>query len=117
MENILLDKSENIKLVDFGFTREYDPRKLLETWCGTYSYAAPEMIQGQKYSGEGISLMVKAQHTAVDVWSMGVILYTLLCGELPFDDDDETKTKARIIKRDYKLPDYLSPGIYTNTYC
>jgi len=53
LENILLDKSENIKLADFGFTREYDTRKLLETWCGTYSYAAPEMIQGQKYSGEG----------------------------------------------------------------
>jgi serine/threonine protein kinase len=53
LENILLDKSENIKLVDFGFTREYDPRKLLETWCGTYAYAAPEMIQGHKYSGEG----------------------------------------------------------------
>jgi len=41
---------------------------------------------------------------------MGVILYTLLCGELPFDDEDETKTKARIIKREYRLPDYLSPG-------
>ena len=53
LENILLDKSENVKLVDFGFTREYDPRKLLETWCGTYAYAAPEMIQGHKYSGEG----------------------------------------------------------------
>lgn len=56
LENILLDKLDNIKLVDFGFTREYDSRKMLETWCGTYSYAAPEMIQGQKYSGEGIHL-------------------------------------------------------------
>jgi serine/threonine protein kinase len=56
LENILLDKYDNIKLVDFGFTREYDPRKMLETWCGTYSYAAPEMIQGQKYIGEGIDL-------------------------------------------------------------
>ena len=53
LENILLDKSDNIKLSDFGFTREYDSRKLLDTWCGSYSYAAPEMIQGQKYSGEG----------------------------------------------------------------
>jgi serine/threonine protein kinase len=101
LENIMLDKSDNVKLVDFGFTREYDPRKLLETWCGTYSYASPEMIQGEKYSGE-----------AVDVWSMGVILFALLCGELPFDDDDETKTKERIIKREYSLPDFLSEGIY-----
>jgi len=55
LENILLDKSENVKLGDFGFTREYEPKKLLETWCGTYSYAAPEMIQGEKYAGEGDS--------------------------------------------------------------
>jgi serine/threonine protein kinase len=53
LENILLDKSDNIKLADFGFTREYDPRRLLETWCGTYSYAAPEVLEGEKYSGEG----------------------------------------------------------------
>lgn len=53
LENILLDKNENVKLVDFGFTRQYDPRKLLETWCGTYSYSAPEILRGQKYSGEG----------------------------------------------------------------
>jgi serine/threonine protein kinase len=53
LENILLDRSDNIKLADFGFTREYDTRKLLETWCGTYSYAAPEVLQGKKYSGEG----------------------------------------------------------------
>jgi serine/threonine protein kinase len=110
LENILLDKSENIKLVDFGFTREYDPRKLLETWCGTYAYAAPEMIQGQKYSGEGTNSISLSSWIAVDVWSMGVILYTLLCGELPFDDDDESKTKLRIVKKEYKLPDYLSPG-------
>jgi serine/threonine protein kinase len=42
---------------------------------------------------------------------MGVILYALLCGELPFDDEDESKTKERIIKREYTLPDYLSPSI------
>jgi len=57
LENILLDKYDNVKLVDFGFTREYDSRKMLETWCGTYSYAAPEMIQGQKYIGEGTALI------------------------------------------------------------
>lgn len=77
LENILLDKSENIKLADFGFTREYDPRKLLETWCGSYSYAAPEMIQGERYSGEGITPMVKAQIqlSMCGAWELFSILY------------------------------------------
>ena len=77
LENILLDKSENIKLVDFGFTREYDPRKLLETWCGSYSYAAPEMIQGERYSGEGMTPMVKAhaQPSMYGVWELYFTLY------------------------------------------
>lgn len=77
LENILLDKSENIKLVDFGFTREYDPRKLLETWCGSYSYAAPEMIQGEKYSGEGMDPVLKAhvQLSMYGVWELYFIPY------------------------------------------
>src|SRR5208282_5157898 len=77
LENILLDKSENIKLVDFGFTREYDPRKLLETWCGSYSYAAPEMIQGERYSGEGTTPMVKAhvQLSTCGAWELYFTLY------------------------------------------
>lgn len=89
LENILLDKNENVKLCDFGFTREYEGKSsYLQTWCGTVCYSAPEMLKGEKYAGE-----------KVDVWSLGVILYALLCGELPFDEELETETKVKIFKR------------------
>ncbi|EME39598.1 hypothetical protein DOTSEDRAFT_75299 [Dothistroma septosporum NZE10] len=97
LENILLDKAQNVKLVDFGFTREYSgSTSYLQTWCGTIAYSAPEMLRGEKYAGE-----------KVDVWSMGVILYALLTGELPFDEDDDSSTKAKILIEDVKFPDHV----------
>lgn len=97
LENILLDKHENVKLVDFGFTREYEGKSnYLQTFCGTICYSAPEMLKGEKYAGE-----------KVDVWSLGVILYALLCGELPFDDDDDNITRTRILSEEPKYPDHL----------
>ncbi|GAB7343995.1 hypothetical protein MBLNU457_1926t2 [Dothideomycetes sp. NU457] len=100
LENILLDKHGNVKLVDFGFTREYSgSTSYLQTWCGTLCYSAPEMIKGEKYGGE-----------KVDVWSLGIILYALLRGELPFDDDDDTVTKTRILKEDPIYPEDFPPG-------
>lgn len=95
LENILLDKNENVKLVDFGFTREYEGKSnYLQTWCGTVCYSAPEMLKGEKYAGE-----------KVDVWSLGIILYALLVGELPFDDDDEMVTKMKILKEEPVYPE------------
>ncbi|KAF2725610.1 kinase-like protein [Polychaeton citri CBS 116435] len=97
LENILLDKHENVKLIDFGFTREYQgSTSYLQTWCGTVCYSAPEMLKGEKYAGE-----------KVDLWSLGIILYALLCGELPFDEDDDTATKALILHEEPKYPDYM----------
>ncbi|OTB06225.1 hypothetical protein M426DRAFT_9716 [Hypoxylon sp. CI-4A] len=99
LENILLDKHENVKLVDFGFTREYEGKSnYLQTFCGTICYSAPEMLKGEKYAGEKI-----------DVWSLGVILYALLCGELPFDDDDDNITRTRILTEEPKYPENLPP--------
>ncbi|EMD90969.1 hypothetical protein COCC4DRAFT_194573 [Bipolaris maydis ATCC 48331] len=99
LENILLDKHGDVKLVDFGFTREYEGKSnCLQTWCGTICYSAPEMLKGEKYAGE-----------KVDVWSLGIILYALLVGELPFDDDDEMVTKTRILKEEPKFPDSFPP--------
>ncbi|POR34964.1 Putative serine/threonine-protein kinase [Tolypocladium paradoxum] len=97
LENILLDRHENVKLVDFGFTREYEGRtNYLQTFCGTICYAAPEMLRGEKYAGE-----------KVDVWSLGIILYALLCGELPFDDDDDNVTRTTILSEEPPYPEHL----------
>ncbi|KAF3762777.1 hypothetical protein M406DRAFT_93135 [Cryphonectria parasitica EP155] len=99
LENILLDKHENVKLLDFGFAREYEGRSnYLQTFCGTICYSAPEMLKGEKYAGE-----------KVDVWSLGIILYALLCGELPFDDDNDDETRRKILGDEPKYPDHLPP--------
>ncbi|KAI9611472.1 hypothetical protein H4Q26_008422 [Puccinia striiformis f. sp. tritici PST-130] len=97
LENVLLDERCNPKLADFGFGREFEPRKLLDTFCGTTGYAAPEMLAGKKYLGE-----------EVDIWSLGIILYALLTGSLPFDDDDEDVMKSMIIAGYFEMPNFLS---------
>lgn len=98
LENILLDRHENVKLCDFGFTREYEGKaSYLQTYCGTVCYAAPEMLKGEKYAGE-----------KVDVWSLGVILYALITGELPFDEDDDNETKIKILGEEPNYPDSIS---------
>lgn len=99
LENILLDKNENVKLLDFGFAREYEGKtNYLQTFCGTICYSAPEMLKGEKYAGE-----------KVDVWSLGIILYALLCGELPFDDDNDDITRRKILAEEPKYPDHIPP--------
>ena len=100
LENILLadQKRTIVKLTDFGFIREFNPqsRKFLSTICGTTVYMAPELLTGQKYSG-----------FAIDIWSMGVILYTMLNGMLPFDDDDEMKIQHKVINTDPMFYDHV----------
>lgn len=105
LENILLADKKRliIKLTDFGFVREFNPYKrlLLSTVCGTTAYMAPEMLKTEKYSG-----------FAVDTWSMGVILYAMVYGVLPFDDDDDMKMKIKIMNEDPVLrTDNVDPEV------
>ncbi|CDQ63045.1 unnamed protein product [Oncorhynchus mykiss] len=73
-ENLLLDHNLNIKIADFGFSNLFSRGQLLKTWCGSPPYAAPELFEGKEYDGP-----------KVDIWSLGVVLYVLVCGALPFD--------------------------------
>ncbi|CAO3642317.1 unnamed protein product [Cunninghamella echinulata] len=100
LENILLDINDNCKICDFGFARYADNKQLLETFCGSLAYSAPEVIMRQKYTGP-----------ETDIWSLGVILYTLIAGELPFDDDSEIMMQRKIVNVDYELPTYFSPQV------
>ena len=84
-ENLLLDGSMNMKIADFGLSNLMRDGDFLRTSCGSPNYAAPELIRGQLYAGP-----------EVDVWSCGVILYALLCGRLPFDDDNMPRLLRKI---------------------
>lgn len=96
-ENLLLDSSKNIKIVDFGLSNTFKIREQLKTACGSPCYAAPEMISGNKYIA-----------SKVDVWSSGVILYAMLCGYLPFEDQKTAVLYKKILSGDYATPKFLS---------
>ncbi|XP_034714341.1 maternal embryonic leucine zipper kinase [Etheostoma cragini] len=100
-ENLLIDEDHNLKLIDFGLCAK--PKGglgfELKTCCGSPAYAAPELIQGKAYIG-----------SEADVWSMGVLLFALLCGYLPFDDDNCVVLYRKILRGKYENPRWLSPG-------
>ncbi|CAD8053988.1 unnamed protein product [Paramecium primaurelia] len=96
-ENLLLDNHKNLKIVDFGLSNTYKSEELLKTACGSPCYAAPEMIEGQKYQG-----------VKVDLWSSGVILFACLCGYLPFEDQNTSALYKKILSGSYQLPSHLS---------
>jgi len=96
-ENLLLDSKYNVKLADFGLSNVMHDGHFLKTSCGSPNYAAPEVISGKQYAGP-----------EVDVWSCGVILYALLCGTLPFDDENIPNLFKKIKGGIYTLPSHLS---------
>ncbi|MFS8017196.1 putative protein kinase CAMK-AMPK family [Helianthus anomalus] len=98
-ENLLLDSKCNVKIADFGLSNIMRDGHFLKTSCGSPNYAAPEVISGKLYAGP-----------EVDVWSCGVILYALLCGTLPFDDENIPNLFKKIKGGIYTLPSHLSPG-------
>ena len=85
-------------MADFGFANNFTPGQQLNTWCGSPPYAAPELFQGKEYAGP-----------EVDIWSLGVVLYVLVCGSLPFDGSTLPKLRARVIAGKFKVPFYMSP--------
>ncbi|KAG8372175.1 hypothetical protein BUALT_Bualt12G0039100 [Buddleja alternifolia] len=96
-ENLLLDSKHNVKIADFGFGDIMRDGHFLKTSCGSPNYAAPELICRKLYAGP-----------EVDVWSCGIVLYALLCGRLPFDDDNIPGLYAKIKSGVYPVAQHLS---------
>jgi len=96
-ENLLLDSNFNIKLADFGFSNFYDNNEMLNTFCGSPPYAAPEVFEGKKYNGPEI-----------DIWSLGVVLYVLVCGVLPFEGANLQFLRDRVLSGRIRIPFFMS---------
>ncbi|XP_064635686.1 serine/threonine-protein kinase BRSK2-like isoform X2 [Lineus longissimus] len=97
-ENLLLDEKNNIRVADFGMASLQVEGSMLETSCGSPHYACPEVIRGDKYDGR-----------KADVWSCGVILYALLVGALPFDDDNLRQLLEKVKKGVFHIPHFVPP--------
>ncbi|XP_062522600.1 NUAK family SNF1-like kinase 1 isoform X2 [Corticium candelabrum] len=100
LENILLDEDKNVKIIDFGLSNTFSPDAYLSTYCGSPLYAAPEMIRGIKYVGP-----------EVDCWSLGVLLYTLVCGTMPFDDRDPRNLVRCVSSGTFHIPRRMPTGV------
>lgn len=96
-ENLLLDSNLHVKIADFGLSNTMRDGEFLKTSCGSPNYASPEVVSGKAYAGP-----------EVDVWSCGVVLYALLCGSLPFDDENVPNLFRKIKHGNFTLPGHLS---------
>lgn len=97
-ENVIFFKNKEIvKLTDFGFSNKFLPGQKLETSCGSLAYSAPEILIGDRYDA-----------AAVDIWSLGVILYHLVYGHPPFHEANDSETLTMIMDCKYELPDHVS---------
>lgn len=97
IENVMITKNGEIKLIDFGLSNLYNKSKRLHTFCGSLYFAAPELLKAQPYIGPEI-----------DIWSFGVILYVLVCGKVPFDDENSSVLHEKIKRGKVTYPSFLS---------
>ncbi len=97
-ENLLFGNNKELKIADFGLSSLYTRGSTLSTACGSPCYAAPEMVRGLKYEA-----------SPVDIWSCGIVLFTMVCGYLPFEDDNQEKLFSKIIKGQFQIPYHISP--------
>jgi len=96
-ENLLLDSEDNVKIADFGFGNFFQSGAKLSTSCGSPPYAAPEIFMGENYEGPQL-----------DVWSLGVVLYVLVCGAFPFDGSNLATLKDRVLAGRFRIPFWMS---------
>ncbi|PLW14917.1 hypothetical protein PCANC_14770 [Puccinia coronata f. sp. avenae] len=97
IENILISKTGNIKIIDFGLSNLFSPNSNLQTFCGSLYFAAPELLNAKAYIGP-----------EVDVWSFGIVLFVLVCGKVPFDDQSMPALHAKIKRGQVDYPTWLS---------
>ncbi|KAJ2769316.1 hypothetical protein IWQ56_002602 [Coemansia nantahalensis] len=97
MENVMMDRDNRVRLIDFGFANTFEWDKQLDTFCGSPFYAAPEMVNGIKYTGP-----------EVDIWSMGVILFFMLCGRTPFEGECLKEIYDKISRGRFEVPQQRS---------
>ena len=98
IDNMLLDKNKDLKLVDFGLSTKYSDEVLLDQPCGTVVYAAPEVLEGNDYHG-----------MLADVWSSGIVLFGMVSGYLPFSDKDDEVNKKDVLEGKIDIPEFFSP--------
>lgn len=97
LENVMLDHDNRIRIIDYGFANTFEWDKHLDTFCGSPFYAAPEMVKGVRYTGP-----------EVDIWSMGVILFFMLCGRTPFEGENLQEIYNKIARGRFVMPPFLS---------
>ena len=118
-ENLLLDQNMNIKIVDFGFSNFWSSQSHLNTWCGSPPYAAPEVFEGEQYRGPEIDVWVREIRYSYFsrfmkyFQSLGVVLYVLVCGSLPFDGSTLQSLRDRVLSGRFRIPFFMSSGRYS----
>uniref|UniRef100_A0ACB8FU31 Uncharacterized protein n=1 Tax=Sphaerodactylus townsendi TaxID=933632 RepID=A0ACB8FU31_9SAUR len=106
-ENVVFfEKQGLVKLTDFGFSNKFQPGKKLTTSCGSLAYSAPEILLGDEYDAPAVVL--KELIIFADIWSLGVILYMLVCGQPPFQEANDSETLTMIMDCKYTVPSRVS---------